>query len=325
MLLSFSINYIITNIILFLLGICKRITAVAQDIIPSPRHYPKPQSKLDNFIQVPIGHVYLEGDNPYNSTDSRTYGPVPVGLIKGKVICKLSLRDFPFIFSFISKYKPIYDDDGRLIPESPEEAEERTRNHENLMKIKRYNYNSFRYHLPSTTKNNENSTSNNEKETENTQNPSSESESSSSSTTPQPENVRPLPPSQLFNEENLFSQNDRLLNYIRDKSLIEAKINENKQRFYQYEDLVMKKLNEIESFQLLNSSEKKFRFKDNHIRLQNEKLKQLNESKTLENIQEEIIQKNKDITQLIIEQYSKEKSQQYLIHSNASSELDNKH
>ena len=38
---------------------------------------------------VPKGHVWLLGDNPDESIDSRHYGPVPIGLIQGKAICKL--------------------------------------------------------------------------------------------------------------------------------------------------------------------------------------------------------------------------------------------
>jgi len=42
------------------------------------------------FIKVPKGHVWLTGDNMSNSTDSRTYGPVPYALIKGKVFMRVS-------------------------------------------------------------------------------------------------------------------------------------------------------------------------------------------------------------------------------------------
>jgi len=45
-------------------------------------------SKTKEFV-VPDGHVWLEGDNPKNSRDSRSYGPVPLGLVDGKVIFKL--------------------------------------------------------------------------------------------------------------------------------------------------------------------------------------------------------------------------------------------
>lgn len=40
-------------------------------------------------IIVPRGHVWLEGDNYQQSYDSRMYGPVPMGLVNGRVICRL--------------------------------------------------------------------------------------------------------------------------------------------------------------------------------------------------------------------------------------------
>ncbi|XKL66624.1 hypothetical protein PGB90_010044 [Kerria lacca] len=58
--------------------VCKRIIG-----LPGDRIY-------FNKIQiVPNGYVWLEGDNRENSTDSREYGPVPQGLITGRVICKI--------------------------------------------------------------------------------------------------------------------------------------------------------------------------------------------------------------------------------------------
>lgn len=45
--------------------------------------------------QVPPGHIWLEGDNKSKSNDSRAFGPVPVGLLRGRVVCKLwPLQDF---------------------------------------------------------------------------------------------------------------------------------------------------------------------------------------------------------------------------------------
>lgn len=41
------------------------------------------------YITVPVGHVWLAGDNMANSTDSRHYGPVPLGLVRGKVIARV--------------------------------------------------------------------------------------------------------------------------------------------------------------------------------------------------------------------------------------------
>lgn len=43
-----------------------------------------------HYVTVPTGHVWLSGDNLANSIDSRRYGPVPMGCIKGKVIAKVS-------------------------------------------------------------------------------------------------------------------------------------------------------------------------------------------------------------------------------------------
>lgn len=59
--------------------ICKRVAAVQGDKI-----------RQDFRAQiVPRGHVWLEGDNSHNSTDSRTFGPVPAGLIRGRALLRL--------------------------------------------------------------------------------------------------------------------------------------------------------------------------------------------------------------------------------------------
>ena len=39
--------------------------------------------------QVPPGHVWLQGDNSLNSTDSRHYGPVPYALVEGRAFVKV--------------------------------------------------------------------------------------------------------------------------------------------------------------------------------------------------------------------------------------------
>uniref|UniRef100_A0A0D9XUA0 Peptidase S26 domain-containing protein n=1 Tax=Leersia perrieri TaxID=77586 RepID=A0A0D9XUA0_9ORYZ len=45
-------------------------------------------------VVVPQGHVWVQGDNIYASRDSRHFGPIPYGLITGKVFCRLPLTEF---------------------------------------------------------------------------------------------------------------------------------------------------------------------------------------------------------------------------------------
>ncbi|XP_053984801.1 mitochondrial inner membrane protease subunit 1 [Hylaeus anthracinus] len=65
--------------------ICKRVVGL-------------PGDKVRHGVIVPNGHVWLEGDNRNNSTDSRVYGPVPQGLLQGRALCKvLPLRDITYL------------------------------------------------------------------------------------------------------------------------------------------------------------------------------------------------------------------------------------
>lgn len=58
------------------------------------------------FIKVPKGYIWVVGDNLSNSTDSRHYGPVPLAMVKGKVLGRVShisqevpsmISDTPFV------------------------------------------------------------------------------------------------------------------------------------------------------------------------------------------------------------------------------------
>lgn len=57
----------------------KRIVALEGDIVRT-----LPPWK-DKTVRVPQGHAWLEGDEPLRSRDSNTFGPLPIGLINGKI------------------------------------------------------------------------------------------------------------------------------------------------------------------------------------------------------------------------------------------------
>lgn len=53
----------------------KRIVAMEGDYI----------SNVNGASKVPEGHCWVEGDNSASSFDSRSFGPIPLGLIHGRV------------------------------------------------------------------------------------------------------------------------------------------------------------------------------------------------------------------------------------------------
>ncbi|KAG4970989.1 hypothetical protein JHK85_037410 [Glycine max] len=50
-------------------------------------------SDKSKTIVVPKGAVWVEGDNKYNSNDSRKFGPVPYDLIDGKMLWRVRSKD----------------------------------------------------------------------------------------------------------------------------------------------------------------------------------------------------------------------------------------
>lgn len=66
--------------------VCKRIAAVEGDRVSY-----RGNGILSSMVRVPKGHVWLLGDNPANSKDSRQYGAVPVSYIQGRIICKVNI------------------------------------------------------------------------------------------------------------------------------------------------------------------------------------------------------------------------------------------
>jgi signal peptidase I len=81
--------------------VCKRVCGLPGDIVtkPGPRMMPQSnrrqpqhqrlQRRRSALLVIPDGYIWLEGDNPSNSSDSRNYGPVPASMIVGRVLCRV--------------------------------------------------------------------------------------------------------------------------------------------------------------------------------------------------------------------------------------------
>ncbi|XP_037043480.1 mitochondrial inner membrane protease subunit 1 [Bradysia coprophila] len=88
-------------------NICKRVIGLPGDKILTPIHL-NPFTNNDSnstvdqtddkssttilsskIVVVPRGHVWIEGDNSGNSSDSRFYGPIPQGLIRSRAMCRI--------------------------------------------------------------------------------------------------------------------------------------------------------------------------------------------------------------------------------------------
>lgn len=63
--------------------VCKRVLGLEGDVVDVPG------MGEGQRVRVPKGHVWLQGDNALNSTDSRHYGPVPYATLRGRVVTKV--------------------------------------------------------------------------------------------------------------------------------------------------------------------------------------------------------------------------------------------
>lgn len=62
--------------------VCKRIIGLPGDVVNVD---PIDLEMSKQHCVVPEGHVWVQGDNATASIDSRTYGPLPMGLIQAKI------------------------------------------------------------------------------------------------------------------------------------------------------------------------------------------------------------------------------------------------
>ncbi|XP_012682421.1 mitochondrial inner membrane protease subunit 1 [Clupea harengus] len=87
------------------MNVCKRVIGLEGDKVCTS----SPSDIFKTHTYVPKGHVWLEGDNLRNSTDSRSYGPVPYALIRGRVCLKL----WP-----LNNFGPLSESPNERIPRS---------------------------------------------------------------------------------------------------------------------------------------------------------------------------------------------------------------
>lgn len=67
--------------------VCKRLIGIGGDVIcvdPSGKMEP-----ASTHVVIPEGYVWVTGDNLPMSRDSRTYGPLPLGAVRGKIFARV--------------------------------------------------------------------------------------------------------------------------------------------------------------------------------------------------------------------------------------------
>ena len=74
--------------------ICKRVLGLPGDAVVRPgrassNRYRPGGLNGRGLLVIPDGHIWVEGDNPANSSDSRTYGAVPMALLRGRVLVRV--------------------------------------------------------------------------------------------------------------------------------------------------------------------------------------------------------------------------------------------
>jgi inner membrane protease subunit 1 len=79
----------------------RRVVAGDLVVVPDPRHLRRLVVK--RVVAVSATTVTVAGDNPETSTDSRTFGPVPLASVRGRVVYRYHPPD---------RRNPI----GRLVP-----------------------------------------------------------------------------------------------------------------------------------------------------------------------------------------------------------------
>lgn len=107
--------------------VCKRIRALEGDVVTN-----RISPYKEEMVALQKGEVWLQGDNPSNSIDSRMYGPIPLSSIEGRVFWKVRIvsgpvpKDFEYLNDDDelndTKVVPGDEQDGRNASEEFSEA-----------------------------------------------------------------------------------------------------------------------------------------------------------------------------------------------------------
>lgn len=76
----------------------KRAVGLGGDVIDVPVSRGRNFRMTTRRVRVPLGSVWLQGDNARNSTDSRDYGPVPETMLRGRAFVRIwPISGFGFV------------------------------------------------------------------------------------------------------------------------------------------------------------------------------------------------------------------------------------
>lgn len=79
--------------------VCKRVIGLPGDLVcvhPEQALFVKEEETFNHTLEldhviVPKGHIWVSGDNSSNSRDSREFGPIAMGLVRGKAVARVLL------------------------------------------------------------------------------------------------------------------------------------------------------------------------------------------------------------------------------------------